>query len=178
MDRFISPVGQDWNADEATASAISVWEGDTGLRLPSDYHGFMRRYDGGRPYPLMFRHTALEAQGFENPSEHYLDPLYRWDRVVSWSQELGNRLPPRCLSIGADSGLLEIILSLQDEDHGAVYSWVRNWGVWGDEDNSYLCPQAPSFHAFIRSLYDDEDRNGYDFWHRPRRERLKRKLDI
>jgi len=113
MDKLISPIGEDWSADREAASAISTWERDTGLRLPDDYRGFVLRYDGGRPYPLTFRHTALEAEGFENPSEHYLDPLYSWDRVVSWSQELGNRLPAGCMSTGADPGLLEIVLSLR-----------------------------------------------------------------
>ncbi|WID95362.1 SMI1/KNR4 family protein [Bosea vestrisii] len=178
MDKLISPVGEDWSADREAVSAISTWERDTGLRLPDDYRGFMLRYDGGRPYPLMFRHTALEAEGFENPTEHYLDPLYSWRRVASWNRELGNRLPPGCMSIGADPGLLEIALSLRDEDHGAIYSWVRNWGAWGSEDNSYLCLQAPSFRAFTTSLFDHDDRSGYDYWHTPRREQLKRTLDI
>lgn len=178
MDRLISPVGKEWGADGAAAPAISAWEHETGLRLPDDYRGFMLRYDGGRPYPLTFRHTALDAQGFENPSEHYLDPFYDWNRVVAWSEELGNRLPPGTVSVGADPGLLEIVLSLREGDHGAVYSWVRNWGAWGNEENSYLCPQAPSFRAFVTSLFDDGERNGYDYWHTPRRERLKRDLDV
>lgn len=177
MDRLISPVDREWNADSATASAISSWEHAKGLRLPDDYRGFMTRYNGGRPYPNMFRHTALDTQGFENPSEHVLDPLYGWDHVVTWSNELGNRLPPESLAIGVDPGLLEIVLSLRMRDYGAIYSWVRNWGVWESEENSYLCLQAPSFAAFIASLSDDEAKSGYDYWHTPRRENLQRKLD-
>ncbi|CAH2395486.1 hypothetical protein MES4922_120188 [Mesorhizobium ventifaucium] len=121
--------------------------------------------------------STLDAQGFENPSEHFLDPLYSWDHVVTWTGEFGNRVPSGSLAIGADPGLIEIILSLRMEDHGAVYSWVRNWGVWGSEENSYLCPQAATFVAFVASLFDDEEKNGYDYWHTPYRERLQRKLD-
>lgn len=178
MDRLIRPVGEAWNTDGAAVSAIAIWEQESRLRLPDDYRDFMRGYDGGRPYPNIFRHTAPDAQEFANPSESYLDPFYHWDRVATWSKELGNRLPPATLTIGADPGLLEIILSLRQEDHGAVYSWVRNWGVWGSEDNSYLCRQAPSFRAFVESLYDDDERNGYNYWHRPRKQHLERELRV
>jgi hypothetical protein len=178
MDRLISPVDGEWNADGAAAAAISGWEHATGLRLPDDYRGFMFRYDGGRPYPNMFRRVALVPHEGECLSEHFLDPFFNWDRVVTWSKELGNRLPPESLAIGADPGLVEIVLSLRRDDYGAVYSWVRNWGVWGSEENSYLCLQAPSFAAFVASLFDDKEGNGYAYWHTPAGERLQRTLDV
>lgn len=178
MDRWISPASETWPAPDATAAAIAKWESDTGLRLPADYRAFMLRCDGGRPYPNIFAHTARDPGDFPNPTESYLDPLYRWARVVAWSAELGNRLPPRTLAIGADAGLLEILLSLREEDHGAVYSWVRNWGAWGNEENDYLCPQASTFAGFVTSLTDDEEKNGYDYWHTPQRERLQRELVV
>lgn len=176
MPRWISPVGKQWNTAGGPDSGISRWQQAAGLRLPAEYRDFMTRHDGGRPYPNMFRHRAMDDQGFPNPSEHFVDPLYEWSHVVEWSKELGNRLPPGVLAIGADPGLIEIVLSLRAEDHGAVYSWVRNWAVWGSEENRYLCPQAPSFAAFMASLFDDDERSGHDYWHTPLRDGLKRKL--
>lgn len=178
MNRVISPVEQGWTADGAVASAVSRWEQESGLRLPDDYRRFVIRYDGGRPYPNMFKHTALDDQGSENPSDHLVDPLYRWDHVVTWSRQLGNRLPPECFAIGADPGLLEIVLSLRAEDYGAVHSWVRNRAVWGSPENSYLCPQAPSFSAFVAALSDDYEQSGRSCWYTPQAERLQRKLDV
>lgn len=119
-----------------------------------------------------------DSDGSENPSEHLIDPLYSWDRAVTWSKDLGNRLPTESLTIGADPGLLEIVLSLRTEDHGAVYGWVRNRAMWGSVDNSYLCRLAPSFGTFVASLFDDEARSGHACWYTPHGERLKRKLEV
>jgi hypothetical protein len=179
MERSISPIGEDWQGGEAIASLISNWERSSGLTLPADYRAFLIRYDGGRPYPNMFRHSALSPDdGSVNPTEHFLDQLYSWDRVVAWSDELGDRLPGGCLTIGADPGLLEIVISLRPEDFGAVYSWVRSWTSWGSVENAYLCPQGQSFGAFVTSLFDDEDESGHDYWHTPRVECLKRPLEL
>ncbi|UXN76036.1 SMI1/KNR4 family protein (plasmid) [Devosia sp. A8/3-2] len=175
MNRLISPVDEEWETGDATASAISGWEQTTGYALPADYRVFLIAYNGGRPYPNMFRHSALAVdEGSDNPTEHFVDPFYARNRVVGWSHELGNRLPAGFLAIGADPGLIEIVLSLRAEDFGATYSWVRNWSSWGSAENSYLCPQASSFSAFIATLFDDDEKNGYDYWYTPRREKLKR----
>ncbi len=70
MSRLISPLGQGWEAGETVASAISGWEHSTGYTLPADYRAFLVNYNGGRPYPNMFRHTALfPEEGSPNPTE-------------------------------------------------------------------------------------------------------------
>ena len=161
MNRVISPNGAGWTAGEALSEAISAWEGAAGVALPADYRRFMTRYNGGYPYPNMFLHTALTpGAGCANPAEHFCDPLYTWERTLTWSAELGDRLPPGCLSIGSDPGLIEIVLSRHPEDFGAVYSWLRNHGIWGSAENSYICPQAPSFAGFLAGLFDNEERHG------------------
>ena len=176
MQRWIAPRTESRPAP--TPAALDAWQTDAGLLLPDDYRTFLLRHNGGHPYPQKFQHTALEPGDFDNPTEHYLDPLYAWEKVLGWSAELGNRLPAACLAIGADAGLIEIVLSLRPEDHGAVYSWVRNWAVWGNEDNRYLCPQASSFTAFMRSLNDDEEENGLAAWRTPKRWLHKQPLDL
>jgi len=176
---LICPVGESWEAGEPINQAIADWEKSADYALPADYRTFLINYNGGRPYPNMFRHTALTPEeGSPNPTEHFVDPLYSWDRAVSWSNELGNRLPTGCLAIGADPGLLEIVLSLRAEDVGAVYSWVRNWADWGSAENRYFCPQASSFGVFIAALFDDDEKNGYDYWRTPRGESVQRALNI
>ncbi|MDP9838258.1 hypothetical protein J2T09_003025 [Neorhizobium huautlense] len=178
MEISISPVEDDWRTD-GIAELVSGWERESGLVLPAGYRTFLIGFNGGRPYPNMFRHTALLPEdGCGNPTEHFLDCLYSVDRVMSWSKELGDRLPAGCLAIGGDPGLLEIILSLRPEDYGDTYSWVRSWASWGSPDNSYLCPQASSFSAWLGMLFDDDERSGHDHWHTPRAERLKRSLEI
>ena len=175
MDRWILPVGADW-ATIAPTDAIKGWERRSGFRLPDDYRTFMMRYDGGRPYPLMFLHTARESDGEPNPTEHYVDPFFEWEYVSSWTEELGNRLPKGCLAIGGDPGLINLILSLRQDDYGCVYSWVRNWGAWSSPENDYLCLQAQSFQGFVESLFENEQMEGYDYWYLPSSKRTQRPL--
>lgn len=125
MQRLIRPVGSHWEGP-----AIEAWERQTGLRLPDDYRRFMLRYNGGRPFPSVFRHTWSEGDEMAS-AETYLEPLYDRGHLVTWNAELGNRLPPDTLTIGADPGLIEVLLSLRPHDHGMIYSWVRNRAISG-----------------------------------------------
>lgn len=177
MERWVSPVGAEWAIEDA-AEAIEIWERESGLCLPDDYRSFMGRHNGGRPYPLMFIHTAREPGGEPNPTEHFVNSFSDWDHVVSWTGELGNRLPGGCIAIGGDPGLIELILSLRPADYGHVYSWVRNWGVWSSPDNDYLCPQARSFRDFVQGLSENDDEDGYDYWYSPASARTRRLLEF
>jgi hypothetical protein len=163
-ERWIKPL-QTGLSGAAVSEAIAAWEDSSSLRLPDNYRRFMTRYNGGQVYPLTFRHTAKEPFDAPNPTEHFLDPVNDWDRVLTWSAELGDRLPEATLVIGRDPGVIEVVLSLREEDHGHVYSWVRNFGGrWSSPENDYLCLQAPSFRAFIEGLFDEEDRIGHEYW--------------
>lgn len=177
MERWVKPVGPDWATDDPGV-AIEAWERRSGLRLPDDYRSFMRQHDGGRPYPLMFLHTAREPDGEPNPTEHYVNAFSDWSYVASWTEELGNRLPKGCISIGGDPGLIELILSLRQDDHGHVYSWVRSWGAWSSTENDYLCPQTQSFRGFVESLFDNDEKEGYDYWYSPSSKRTRRLLEL
>lgn len=177
MERWITPVGNEW-ALKDVAEAVATWERASGLRLPDDYRDFIVRYNGGRPYPLMFMHKAREPGNEPNPTEHFVDSFSDWDRVVSLTNELGDRLPRGCLAIGGDPGLIELILSLRPADHGYVYSWVRNWGAWSSPENDYLCPQAQSFRDLVQTLFENDDEDGYEYWCTPASRRTRRLLEF
>lgn len=177
-ERWIKPLQTGW-ADKDVCEAIKAWEHASGMRLPDDYRAFMTRYNGGRVYPLMFMHTAREPGDAPNPTEHFVDPVNDWDRVVTWREELGDRLPSQCLVIGRDPGLIELILSLRQEDHGHVYSWVRNWGgPWSSSDNDYLCLQASSFREFVEGLFENDDGDGREYWDMFSTEQEARRLEF
>lgn len=172
MEHLITPVDEGWSEPGTAEPAIAAWETETGLALPADYRRFLLVFDGGRPCPKTFRHGWSE-DGAIHTTESYLEPFYAWQRVISWSAELGSRLPPQTLSIGADPGLIELLLSLRPQDHGTVYSWVRNWGDFGP-DNDWLWRQAGSFTEFVHALYDSG--GDLDSWRLPGLVKLERKL--
>lgn len=178
MNALIRPSRPSWDAVADARPAIGAWEQVTGLVLPEDYRSFMLRYNGGSPYPNLFRHAWADEDGQPAESESFLEPLYDWQHAESWTRELGNRLPPQTLAIGADPGLIEIVLSLRQDDYGTIYSWVRNRGAWGDAENSYLCRQAGTFREFVDNLYDTADRMGHGHWHLPGLKHLERRLEF
>ncbi len=164
IERWVKPLHAEW-PNEGVSEAIQIWERDNGVQLPNDYRSFMTRYDGGRVYPLMFRHTAREPGDAPNPTEHFVDPFYDWGRVVTWRAELGDRLPKQCLVVGGDPGLIELVMSLRQDDYGHIYSWVRNFGgPWPSPDNDYLCLQASAFREFVEGLFENADGDGRDYW--------------
>lgn len=175
LQRLIQPIHDDWRPATAAGPAIAAWEERNAARLPDDYRAFMLCYDGGRPVPKTFRHSWADEDGTTLSEETYLEPFYDWARVVEWSGELGNRIPAGTLAIGANPGLIEVLLSLRAADHGAVYSWLRNWGAF-EPGNDHLCRQADSFRAFVEGLYDDGA--GVDGWRLPGLIHLERRLEF
>ncbi len=169
MNRWIVAIDQGSHglSSRVLPETLAQWEQQTGLQLPPDYRSFLLQHDGGRPYPNLFRHTVPDSGDGEAVIDHFLDRCYGWQFLQDWRAQLADRLPERMLVIGADPGLIEIVLSLREQDHGAIYSWVRNPAPWGSADNLYLCPQAASFTEFFVSLGDDEERNGYEYWYMP-----------
>ncbi|MBD2748178.1 hypothetical protein IC232_15885 [Microvirga sp. BT688] len=80
------------------------------------------------------------------------------------------------LFIGCNPGGLEILLSLRAADFGQIFCWLHSTKIWGTEGNDQLWLQAPSFEAFIASLYDEPDRSDYDDWHIPIYDKLAKPL--
>jgi hypothetical protein len=64
------------------------------------------------------------------------------------------RNPSDMLMIGSNPGAMELLLSVQGDSFGHVFSWLHSPHPWGDPDNSTVWQQAPSFRAFMDSLYE------------------------
>lgn len=180
MEKLIRPVEDTWAPIGVTAAAIEDWEKRTGLRLPAVYRTFMRRYNGGHPFPLMFRHGLPTDVSPSGDLETLLDTLYQWSVVEEiWSgAAYGHATPPGMLFIGADIGTLEVLLSVRPEDYGAIYLWRHSLDPWGKGANTRLWPQAGCFSAFMENLYENDAGDGAAHWHEPVNAALERRLEL
>ncbi|KJS08448.1 MAG: hypothetical protein VR78_18115 [Hoeflea sp. BRH_c9] len=180
MERLILPVDGKWEDVGDPGPAIEAWEQRTGRRLPDDYRAFMRKFNGGRPFPLMFRYQIpLEIYPSDEPVT-FLDPLYGWNYVEEiWDQKVFSAAtPPDMIFIGADPGGLELLLSVRPEDHGRIYAWLHSLDAWGHGGNTRIWPQAASFRAFIESLFENDAGDGDAYWRLPGQEPLERRFDF
>lgn len=177
QERLIAPITQGWNEGERDwkfvkdpKSSIEQWEAQTDLKLPGDYRRFMLAFNGGIPYPNLLKHNVPpRAYPSETPVT-IIDPFYDW-RIVekSWgtSGMFRDTLPRNMLAIGADPGMLVILLSLAKNSYGKVFVWVNRGETWGTDDNVSVWEQAESFSALIESLHDDAEKTGWDYWNIP-----------
>jgi hypothetical protein len=185
MEMLIRPAQQGsqrrtWTDVPDASPLVDAWEKRNNIPVPSDYRQFITKYNGGRVYPPMFRYTVPLDKYPSTEPVTYLDPLYDWDYVEEiWNGGVFNgRNPPQMLMIGSDPGGLEVLLSLRKEDYGKIYTWLHSLSGWGEEDNDTVYLQASSFREFMDSLYDNEAREGYTYWHRPGLAHLERKLEF
>ena len=110
----------------------------------------------------------------------FLDPVYDWAMVENiWNGGIfSRRNPPGMLVIGANPGGLEVLLSVQQASFGRIFAWLHTLHPWGDPDNDTAWEQAPSFRAFMDSLYDNAAQDGFNYWHLPGLKHLERPLDF
>ncbi len=192
MDRVITPYlrwpgvekgkedPKSWDAAPDAKYDIEKWESDNNIQLPDDYRRFMIKFNGGRVYPCTFKYAVpVERYIFSKP-ETFCDPIFRWSSVEkNWNGEVyGEGCPPGMLTVARDPGGIIVLLSVRKEDYGKIYVWPHSSYKWGDEDNRDMWLQANSFSEFLDSLYDDEEKNGYDYWYRPGLKHLVRKLEF
>ena len=156
-------------ADQAArveAFAVSV-----DAQLPSDYEAFLTRHDGGFPYPNLFDQVTPDTVRWSVERQAICDRLFGLENVASHAKGdiFGNATPTGFLLIGEDPGGLVFLLSLRAEDFGAVFLWQSNGALWGSAENNenHIFQQAVSFSDFLDSLYDTEDKIGYDHWVTP-----------
>lgn len=174
---------RDWSYVDDPSSAIAVWRRNTGLTLPADYECFMMTYNGGRPYPRLFKHNIGPITAglyLDESGESYVDLIFPWSIVESqWRGEIyGNGTPPGHLIIAEAPGGIQILLSLEPASFGNVFSWPHSTDTWGTERNIKIYPLAESFLSFLRNLYDDEDGRDYDNWWLPAYEGILQDIDL
>lgn len=183
--RLIAPVTEHWNEGEQDWSYVKdpshdihCWEEHTGLNLPDSYRRFMLTFNGGRVYPRLFRYNVPLERYFSAEPITFVSPFYSWaDAERYWRGDIyGKGNPPDMLFIGCDPGGLEILMSLRAKDYGQIFCWVHSTNIWGTDGNDKIWHQAPSFEAFIDSLYDEPDESDYEGWHIPLYDKLAKPL--
>lgn len=153
------------------AARIADFAAVVGGKLPADYTAFLTRYDGGFPYPNVFDEVTPDAVRRSVDRQAFCDRLFSLENVESHAKGeiFGSAVPEGFLLIGEDPGGLIFLLSLRPNDFGGVFLWQANSARWGSEDNNeaHIFRQSESFTAFLDSLYDTDDKIGYDHWATP-----------
>lgn len=187
----IVPVTERWNDGERDWSFvkdptpdIEAWEASEGLRLPDSYRAFMRKYNGGRVHPRLFR-TAAAWSGMLGPYSPeddvtYVDVILRWARVEShWRGETYGRhaIPPGHLLFAETPGSIQLLMSLAPENHGEISCWIHSTDIWGTDRNTRVFPLASGFAEFLNGLFEDETRDDLEDWLTPLYRKLARDLE-
>ena len=176
----IAPITERWNEGECDWSfvenprvEIESWEKREGLSLPESYRKFMLQYNGGRVYPQTFRTEAgvglMLGPYVCQSDEAYCEYILSWTSVEShWRGDIfGKGVPPKHLVFAGTPGSIELLMSMTEENYGKIYSWIHTNSDWGEEGNNLIFLLANSFTEFLSSLYDDEEKNGYQNWWTP-----------
>lgn len=180
VERLIRPTQGTWDDVPDRSKEIIEWQQETGLKLPRNYLYFMTAYNGGRPYPLILDYSIPVERYPSTEPKTFIDILNDWDEVMeAWHGRVyGEGPPPRSIIIAQDPGGLQIVMSLDENDHGVVSSWYHMTTPWGTPPNTEVWREAGSFREFIGRLYEDEARSGLKYWHRPRKADLQRPLTV
>lgn len=153
------------------AARIADFAAGVGSKLPVEYATFLTRYDGGFPYPNVFDEVTPDAVRRSVDKQAFCDRLFSLENVESHAngEVFGKAVPVGFLFIGEDPGGLIFLLSLRPGDFGAIFLWQANSATWGSPDNNedHIFQQSDSFPTFLDSLYDTEDKIGYDHWATP-----------
>ncbi|WP_313825544.1 SMI1/KNR4 family protein [Leclercia sp.] len=128
-------------------------ENQLGIKLPNDYRGFLKTYNGGYPQPDGFDFADdgssvdrfLEVSDSKNKS------------IVDYYNTYKNRIPKNYFPVAKDPGGNLILIEINSESSD-VFFWdheneVEDGDVPGME-NMYLI--ASNFDDFINNLYEVE----------------------
>ncbi|KZL24352.1 SMI1 / KNR4 family protein [Pseudovibrio sp. WM33] len=171
MNAKIVRDGDEWPSTRGIADKIKNWEVEKKVILPEDYKQFLTKYNGGHIYPLLFKSPVPEELwGAPDDDDVIFDPVFDWDYAIERSCDNFNdaRRPKSSLPVGSDPGGLEVVISLEQKSLGKVY--LIHFGVGPDDEEpvmrAYLL--ANSFREFVfEKLYENADKDGYDYWYRP-----------
>lgn len=180
MEKLIKPSEGDWTSFVDPSPKIEEWESRTSKKVPDDYKAFMSRYDGGRIYPLIFdRKIPPEVYSMGEPGT-FLNMFYPWETVTGiWNGDIfDNQTPPDMIVIGSSPGGIEVLLSLDAASYGQIFLWLHSQDAWGSESNMKAWPQAESFRAFVESLYENGDEEGYEYWYLSSEKELEKKVEF
>ena len=120
--------------------------------LPEDYKLFLKKVNGGRPRPNVFRFKMRDGTDEESVL-HYFYALHE-ERVGSIERTFGylkGRIPSDYLSIATDSFGNMILLRIAARGLGKIYFWDHE----EEQDPPSLMnmsPIADSFTAFVQGL--------------------------
>jgi hypothetical protein len=162
-------------------SAVAALESRLGVRLPGEYRGFLKRFNGGMPRPAKFRLRTDDGSGMTCEITRFLaaegEPSFGEDtdleatrtRLTDWG------LPRRMLPIATvvdefEGGLL--CLSLRGKDRGRLVYYAPT-----DSSDSTTYPVAKSLNhlfdrmsqrrdstpAWVRAI-DDDDPEAIQAW--------------
>jgi hypothetical protein len=73
---------------------------------------------------------------------------------------------------------MEILLSVQADTFGRIFTWLHTLSPWGDPQNDTVWEQADSFRAFMDSLYENATNEGYAHGYLPGLKHLERPLEF
>lgn len=158
---------RDWSYVKDPTSEIENWEKKSNISLPDDYRRFLIAYNGGSPYPRLFKHGmgSLTAGPYEDQSnETYVDIILSWESVEShWRGETyGKGIPPGYLLIAVTPGAIQVLMNI-DSEKGQIVSWYHSTSPWGSGNNTEIYPIANSFTEFLGILYGNKE--DFDAWH-------------
>lgn len=174
---------RDWSYVKNAQRDIEKWESEAGLRLPPGYRDFMLRFNGGHVYPRIFR-RPLAAVPFNMAmlppptEENYVDLIFNWAYVEShWRGETyGKGVPPQHLVFADTPGPIQLLIALNIQDFGKIFTWYHSSNIWGTDGNDTVFFQAEDFSSFMRSLVDENGKD-YENWHVPIYDRLARDFE-
>ncbi len=149
--RTFAPIA---DARKMTEESLQAFENKYSCKLPNDYREFLLLNNGAFPSPDCA--TFAEA-GRKTASDVFCLFAIGDDRTslsMEWHQEtFSNRLPENTLPIGRDSSGNLWLISLRDDNSGAIFFWDHGSYDTFDETDIENWPKvASSFKEFLGNL--------------------------
>ncbi len=142
------------DARELTEESLQAIENKYSCQLPIDYREFLLSNNGAFPSPDC---ATFEEAGRKTTSDVFCLFAIGYKRAslsLEWHHEtFSNRLPKNTLPIGRDSGGNLWLMSLRDDNAGAIFFWDHGSFDTFDETNLENWPKvASSFNEFLGNL--------------------------
>ena len=137
---------------------VDAFERTLPAALPADYRQFLLEQNGGTTALLWW---PPEAGGFEFDVAHLhsLGDVEMYQSLSVVRKAFSDTLPSVFLIVGSDQGGAKVCLSLQAEDHGAVWFYDPDLEFDPSEpaDPDLLRPVCASFTVLLETLEPEPD---------------------